>query len=621
MKSQVGSPIEILLVEDNPGDARLYKEMLVDLNRDYHIVWVQTLAEALAVIEAKRCDMILSDLGLPDSQGLGTAFEILGVALDEPIIILTGQDDDQIALGAIEGGVQDYLLKKTITPELLDRTIRYAFERKRVEKKLRRREKALREEQQFTEQIMNTMVDTLFIFDPNTGKPLRWNRAFRQQSGFTDEEIAAKKAPEDWYGQADLDKAKGVTKNLLTTGHAIVELSLISKDGTLIPTEYSVSLIRDARGKPKSIISMGRDVTERRKIEEEKFELDRQRQQMVKAESLARMAGAIAHHYNNLMAIVMGNLEMALMSLPVDSEFRFNMTEAMSASRRAADLSGHMLSYLGQSISERKPIVLMDLCRDVQSRLPETLNIYFDMGDTHPVIQGNAEQIRQVLTNLVNNAEEAITDQNGEIRVNVSVKSGSEMDHLRFYPPDWKAEARTYACISVQDTGSGMDADTLEKMFDPFFTTRFTGRGLGLPVALGIVKAHGGTMTVESEPGKGSRFCVYLPLVSEAPQHPRKTGLAVEEPGQKLGTILVVDDEPMIRNMSAAMLNHFGWDTIAAADGRSGEPENGGSTRSAEREWIPRSRWKSPVGSLGGHRKHRPQKSPEARTYRTRLSR
>lgn len=190
------------------------------------------------------------------------------------------------------------------------------------------------------------------------------------------------------------------------------------------------------------------------------------------------------------------------------------------------------------------------------------------MGDTHPVIQGNAEQIRQVLTNLVNNAEEAITDQHGEIRVNVSVKSRSEMDHLRFHPPDWKAEAKTYACISIQDTGSGMDADTLEKMFDPFFTTRFTGRGLGLPVALEIVKAHGGTMTVESEPGKGSRFCVFLPLVSEASEHPRKTGSAVEKPAQKQGTILVADDEPMIRKMSEAMLNRLGWDTIPAANGR-----------------------------------------------------
>lgn len=313
------------------------------------------------------------------------------------------------------------------------------------------------------------------------------------------------------------------------------------------------------------------EIAERRQAEDARMELEHRLMQARKADSLARMAGAIAHHFNNLISVVMGNLELVMISLPIDSTFRNNMIEAMNASRRAAALSGHMLAYLGQSLSDRMPIVLTDICREalshIQSTLPETISIRINVADTHSLIQGNAGQIRQVVTNIVTNAVESIGDQPTEIAVDIGVKTPAEISDLRFYPQDWKPKAVNYACISVQDMGTGMDADTLEKVFDPFFTTRFTGRGLGLPVALGIVKSHGGAMTVESEPGKGSLFCVYLPIAAEAPPGFQKAESSAQQPARKPGLILVVDDEPMVRKMVQAMLTHIGWEVLTASDG------------------------------------------------------
>lgn len=315
-----------------------------------------------------------------------------------------------------------------------------------------------------------------------------------------------------------------------------------------------------------------RDVSERKRAEDERMELERRLMQTQKAESLARMAGAIAHHFNNLISVVMGNLEIAMISLPVDSAFRCNMVEAMNASRRAADLSGLMLAYLGQTISDRKPIVLKDVCLEplahIQSTLPETISIRIDMADTHSMIQGNTAQIRQLVTNLVTNAIESNGDQTGEIVVGVGVKTPTDIANMNFYPPEWKPKAMNYACIWVRDVGSGMDADTIGKVFDPFFTTGFTGRGLGLPVALGIVKSHGGAMTVESELGRGSLFCAYLPILAEAPPSSRKAESERQQTAQEPGLMLVVDDEPMVRNMTQTMLTHLGWKVLAASDGK-----------------------------------------------------
>jgi PAS domain S-box-containing protein len=309
----------------------------------------------------------------------------------------------------------------------------------------------------------------------------------------------------------------------------------------------------------------------RERAEEERRRSEQRLQQAQKAESLGRMAGAIAHHFNNLLGVVMGNLELAMLDLPQRSGPRANIAEAMAASGRAADISRLMLAYLGQSVGTMAPIELSEVCREalplLSRSLPEKVHLNIESPDEGPIIQADAVQIRQVLNNLVVNAGEAMGEREGNITVAVREVPTPDIRASRFYPPEWEPKDESYACLSVADTGMGMDPGTLGKAFDPFFSTKFTGRGLGLAVVLGVVKAHEGAITVESVPGRGAIFRVFLPLSVEELPRPRKAELVDAAPSKERGLVLLVEDEPTLRKMAGIMLEHLGCEVITARDG------------------------------------------------------
>ena len=264
-----------------------------------------------------------------------------------------------------------------------------------------------------------------------------------------------------------------------------------------------------------------RELSERRRAEEERFELQQRLQRMQKAESLARMGGAIAHHFNNLIGAVMGRLELAIFDLPEGSASGQDLFEAMEAAKRAAELSRSMLTYLGQDIEVSSPANLAGVCREslpsLEALVPEQVRIRAEF-TTEQMVHAHELRVRQVLENLVLNAAEAMGEREGEIVLSTCATPAAEIPASRIHPVAWKPKDNDYACILVSDTGIGMDAETLEKIFDPFFSTKFTGRGLGLAVALGIVTAYDGAIAVESSPGRGSVFKVFLPLCKEEPR-------------------------------------------------------------------------------------------------------
>ena len=228
------------------------------------------------------------------------------------------------------------------------------------------------------------------------------------------------------------------------------------------------------------------------------------------------MAGAIAHHYNNQLQVVLGNLELAMDTLPACAAARENLTAAIQAAHRAAEVSTQMLAYLGQSSGEKQPLNLSEVCRQniplLLSTMPVVLDTDFVMPG--PLISANANQLQQLLLNLVTNAWEAVGSNRGAIHLKVStVPATGILNSVRF-PADWQPQASAYACLEVADAGCGIAEADLEKIFDPFFSRKFLGRGLGLAVVLGIARAHDAGITVESEPGQGSTFRVYFPLAT-----------------------------------------------------------------------------------------------------------
>lgn len=317
------------------------------------------------------------------------------------------------------------------------------------------------------------------------------------------------------------------------------------------------------------------------RIEVEKAELEAQNRQLQKEESLGRMAGAIAHHFNNQLHVVMGNMEVAMNGLSQDSDTLEILTEAMQAARKASEVSSLMLTYLGQTTGKREALYLAEVCRQslpmLCTVLPEGVTLKADMSSPGPAIRANENHVRQMLTNLVCNAREASDADKMAIHVIVKPVSAVEIPASPRFPIDWLPQDTAYACLEVSDTGCGISDKDIKKIFDPFFSSKFTGRGLGLSVVLGIVRAYGGVVTVESEPGRGSIFRIFLPVTTDAvlsqPLPFTTTETSYMDKSDKTpitgnsGALLLIEDEEPVRKMARVMLTRLGVEVLEAEDG------------------------------------------------------
>ncbi|MCX6983277.1 MAG: PAS domain-containing protein [Lentisphaerae bacterium] len=267
------------------------------------------------------------------------------------------------------------------------------------------------------------------------------------------------------------------------------------------------------------IVISHENITERKLLELEKSELEEQNRQLQKSESLGRMAGSIAHHFNNQLSVVQGYLEMVIGDLPANDSRTMKLAKAMQAAREASEVSGLLLAYLGQIHGKLESLDLAKLCRMslpvIQAGKPENVVLETDLPSPGPYVNADAKHIQQILSNLMINAWEAIGDGAGPIHLSVKTVSPTDIPASHRFPIKWRAKEQNYACLEVKDSGCGIREKDIDKIFDPFYSTKFTGRGLGLPVVLGIVKAHDSVITVENRINGGSVFKVFFPLSTQ----------------------------------------------------------------------------------------------------------
>jgi len=345
------------------------------------------------------------------------------------------------------------------------------------------------------------------------------------------------------------------------------ESSSRRKDGDTFPVEISANYFEFNQSGFN--LALARDITQQKLAEEKRLNLEQQMLHTQKLESLGVLAGGIAHDFNNILTAIIGNAELALMRINKESPAVENLSRIEKSAARAADLAKQMLAYSGKGKFVVEGIDLNILIEEMLHMLEVSISkkavLRINPYKSLPRVEADATQVRQIIMNLVINASEAIGDKSGFIAITTGC-----MDCDRSYLKNvWLNENLTgglYVYLEIADSGCGMDKDTLTKLFDPFFSTKFTGRGLGMSAVLGIVRGHRGAIKVYSEPGKGTTFKILFPASDKPPEifNSESSG----DSWQGAGTVLLVDDEETIRGIGSEMLKELGFSVLTANDGR-----------------------------------------------------
>ncbi len=421
--------------------------------------------------------------------------------------------------------------------------------RKAVEERLRASDERYR-------YLFDANPRPMWVFDVQTYVFLAVNAAAVDHYGYSREEFLAMRVtdirpPED---------VPSVVRDIASGGPGLRRTNVWrhrKKDGSLIDVEVTAHWI-SFEGRP-AVLAQATDITERRALEQ-------QLRQAQKMEAVGQLTGGIAHDLNNVLTAVLANLGFVQMELPPDAvESRADLEEARQAALRGADMIRKLLAF-----SRREPLKLaalqLDLLipefgRTLRRMLPASLEIRIEPAKDIPPILADTAAVHQILLNLATNARDAMPD-GGTLRVGVAV-AGLDASHLAGH--GW-GDPGPYVCLTVADTGVGMDAETRKRLFEPFFTTKPTGQGTGLGMAMvyGLMKQHRGFVFVDSEPGQGASFRLYFPVGERTPD------VRPAPPAPLLGgseTILIVEDEPAIRHAARRALERVGYRVLDAADG------------------------------------------------------
>jgi two-component system, cell cycle sensor histidine kinase and response regulator CckA len=544
-------PITVLLVEDNPGDARLILELLGEVQAQaFDLERVDRLDHALTRLAETGVDVVLLDLGLPDSQGLDTFVRARRGAPDEPIVVISGLDDERMALEAVRSGAQDYLVKGRIEGQLLARVLRYAIERKRAEQELVAREERFRA-------LVEHSADAIALLD-RTGALIYASHSTERVLGYRADEVLGRRAV-DLIHPDDVAAVAGRLLELQDRpGTAVVmEARYRHKDGSWRYGECSVAN-RLSDPTVRALVLNYREITERRRLEE-------QLRQAQKMEAVGRLAGGVAHDFNNVLTAIFGYADLLNEELPEGHQARQDLDEIRKAAQRASTLTRQLLAFSRQQVLQPMVLSLNDLVEDIQNMLMRLIgeDVQLRLGLTPDAgnVRADAGQVQQVLMNLVVNARDAMP-KGGKLLVETANADLTEQ-YAELHQP---VVPGRYVMLAVSDTGTGMDAETRVRIFEPFFTTKEKGRGtgLGLSTVYGIVQQSGGYIWVYSEPGRGTTFKLYFPRVDAPADTPAPAREAVTLTGTE--TILLAEDDEMLRPLSKGLLERLGYRVLDAED-------------------------------------------------------
>ena len=436
----------------------------------------------------------------------------------------------------------------------------------------KRAEEALRESEAFLRMSQRTGRVGSWQWDLKTNH-VRWSDGMHAIYGMAPEEFdgtlegATKSTHPD-----DLPAVRASIQRLMDTGAPQpIEYRVVRPDGQIAYLWGTGEVIVGGANQPVRVLGTVVDVTERKRAEEERLQLESQVLHAQKLESLGILAGGIAHDFNNLLTSMLGYANLAMIYLPEQSPARSMLREIEKAAHRAADLTQQMLAYSGKGKFTVQPLRLDRLVEEMSQLLKTAVSkkAELQLRLEPATIEADATQIRQVVMNLITNASDALGDKAGVIRIGTGVREMDAASLTSPFCPD-SLPAGIYAYVEVEDTGHGMTEETLSRIFDPFFSTKFAGRGLGLAAVLGIVRGHRGTIKATSIPGKGTQFQVFFPRSTASPPEEQTSSPADAPLPRGQGTVLVIEDEPSVRTFACRVLESAGFNVLSAENGTRG---------------------------------------------------
>lgn len=542
------APIHVLLIEDNPGDQRLMQELLREVTSvAIQLDYADSLRQGMQLLKQTSFDVVLLDLFLSDSQGFATFTQLHQQERKTPIVVTTGLNDETLALNAVQAGAQDYLVKGQITGELLVRSIRYAIERKRAEQKIR--EQAA---------LLDIATDAILVRD-GQNQILFWNQGAERLYGWTATEALGQKTTELLYADDNPGQMEQIQQQLMLNNEWHGELNQITKTGQAIIVESRWTLVRDDDGQPQFILVVSTDITSKKQLEAQFFRAQR-------LESIGTLASGIAHDLNNILTPVLATSQLLQMEAFNQDERSLELLQLLEVNaRRGGDIIRQVLSFARGSDGKNTILQSGHLIREIQQIIhgtfPKSIELRVDVSMHLWTVVGNATQLHQVLMNLCVNARDAMP-QGGTLKISAENLTLDEA----YSRTNLDAKAGNYIAITVADSGCGIEPELLDRIFEPFFTSKDIGKGtgLGLSTVLGIVRSHHGFITVSSAPQQGTEFKIFLPAVVAA-EPPARSPAEVWIGHQEL--ILVVDDEAPIREVTKATLEAYNYRVLTACDG------------------------------------------------------
>ena len=560
-------PVRILYLEDNPTDAELVRARLAAEGIACEIVCVQTGTDYASAIDQGGWALIISDFTLPAYDGMSALALAHTKRPDTPFIFFSGTVGEEAAIDALKKGASDYVLKPR--PARLVSAVKRALQEAQDKAEHKGAEEALRQTEARKAAFFQSALDCIITIDHN-GLILEFNPAAEATFGYASEAVLGKPMAELIIPPSLREKHHRGMARYLATGEGPVlgkriEITAMRADGTEFPVELSITRI-GMGGVPTFTASI-RDISERKKAEQDKLLLEQQLRQAQKMEAIGQLTGGIAHDFNNMLTVIIGYSELMLQKLKADDPLRSEVEQVKEAGVRASLLTRQLLAFSRKQVLQPRVLdlnaVLTNMDRMLQRLIDENIDLVTMPSPGLGRVHADPGQIEQIIMNLAVNARDAMP-QGGKLTIetaNVELDDAYAREHVSVKPGP-------YVMLAVSDTGCGMDAETQARIFEPFFTTKEPGKGtgLGLSTVYGIVKQSGGDIWVYSEPDRGTTFKIYLPWVEGAVETV-EPGVAPARDVRGSETILLVEDDVGIRRLVRQVLAERGYWVLEAIHG------------------------------------------------------